>query len=67
MFCKGDMRKATAPVHIDRNNVHIQLDRVPAWVCIQCGEPYFEEEEVNAIQTLIQTVDQQTEKLMETV
>ena len=33
------------------------LDDVPAWVCEQCGEAYFEEKEVDAIQDLIKSVE----------
>ena len=56
--CKGLMKKGTVPFHVDRKGCHVLLDRVPAWVCVQCGEPYFEEKEVDAIQELIKTVEQ---------
>ena len=39
---------------------------VPAWVCRQCGEPYFEEGEVDSIQAIIRAVDEQAEKLSAT-
>jgi len=35
------------------------LDAVPAWVCGQCGEAYFEEKEVDAIQKLIGAIEQE--------
>jgi len=63
MYCQGETERATAPFHIDRKGVHLSLDDVPAWVCKQCGEPYFEEAEVDSIQAIIQAVDQQAEKL----
>jgi hypothetical protein len=37
---------------------------VPALVCSQCGEPYFEEENVRIIQELITDVDERTEKII---
>ena len=52
--------------HIDRKGIHLSLDDVPAWVCRQCGEPYFEESEVDSIQSIIRAVDQETEKLSKT-
>ena len=55
------MTKGTAPFHIDRRGVHVTLEAVPAWVCSQCGEPYFEEQEVDAIQDLIDSVDKKSE------
>ncbi|HGG59918.1 MAG TPA: YgiT-type zinc finger protein [Gammaproteobacteria bacterium] len=53
-------------VALDRKNVHISLDNVPAWVCTQCGEVYFEEAEVDAVQGVIRAVDEQAEKLAHT-
>ncbi|MDI6766023.1 MAG: YgiT-type zinc finger protein [Bacteroidota bacterium] len=57
MYCKGTMERKVAPYHIDRRNYHLQLDSIPAWVCTQCGEPYFEEKEVKTIQSVIQGID----------
>ena len=51
------MRKATAPFHIDRRGYHLSLEAVPAWVCAQCGEPYFEERELRTIQRLLTQLD----------
>ena len=66
MYCQGEMARGNAPFHIDRKDVHVSLDSVPAWVCTQCGEVYFEETEVNAVQDIIRAVDEQTGKLVRT-
>lgn len=66
MYCQGEMARGTAPFHVDRKDVHLSLDSVPAWVCSQCGEVYFEEAEVNAVQDIIRAVDAQTGKLART-
>ena len=42
---------------------HLSLEAVPAWVCGQCGEPYFEEHEVKTIQRLLRQLDRQTANL----
>jgi YgiT-type zinc finger domain-containing protein len=63
MYCQGNMERGVAPFHIDRKGYHLQLDKVPAWVCSQCGEVYFGEEEVDSIQSVIRAVDEQLEKL----
>ena len=63
MYCQGEMVRGGAPFHIDRKNVHISLDNIPAWICERCGEVYFEETEVNAAQGVIRAVDEQAEKL----
>lgn len=66
MHCKGEMERGTAPIHIARKGIHVSLDSVPAWVCKQCGEPCFEESEVDSIQAIVETVDQQAEQLAKT-
>jgi len=63
LHCKGEMVRQTAPFHIDRKGVHLSLDAVPAWVCKQCGEPYFEGTEVNSIQAILRAIDEEAEKL----
>lgn len=63
IHCKGDMKKGTAPFQIDRKGYHLLFDAIPAWVCTQCGEAYFDEAEVNAIQEVLQKLDKETEKL----
>lgn len=57
IHCQGDMRRGTIPFHVDRRGCHIMLEAVPAWVCEQCGETYFEEQEVDAIQDLVRSVE----------
>ena len=63
MHCQGKMERGTAAFHIDRKGYHLILDAIPAWVCRQCGEVYFEESEVEAIQRVIRELDKQTERL----
>ncbi len=66
IHCRGEMKRGTAPLHIDRNGCHLTLDSVPAWVCQQCGEAYFEEQEVEAIQDLVRSVEEKAEGLAST-
>ena len=60
IHCQGIMKKGTAPLHLDRKGCHLTLDNVPAWICSQCGEAYFEESAVNAVQELIKLIDQKS-------
>ncbi len=66
MYCQGEMKKGTAPFHIDRGGVHVSLDEIPAWVCTQCGESYFEETEIDSVQALVKAIEEQTQKLAKT-
>ena len=63
IHCQGQMKRGTTPFHIDRKGCHLVLDNVPAWVCQQCGETYFEEKEVDAIQDLIMSIEEKTQVL----
>jgi len=64
MYCKGEMQKKTAYYNIDRKGYHLLLDAIPAWVCDQCGEAYFEENEVDSIQNVIRAVDREASSLL---
>ena len=63
IHCQGTMKKGFAPLHIDRKGCHLTLDSVPAWVCGQCGEAFFEEAEVSVVQELIAVIDQKVQPL----
>lgn len=63
MFCGGEMEKKSVPYSIDRKGYHLYLREVPACVCSQCGENYFEEEDVEEIQVIIRTIEQHIDKL----
>jgi len=52
------MKRGKAPIHIDRDGCHVTIDSVLAWICEQCGEPLFEEQEVGAIQDIVKAVDE---------
>ena len=64
MYCKGKMKRGTAPFHIDRKGYHLVFDTVPAFVCEQCGEVYFDEPEVDSMQEAIRAVDVQAAKIL---
>ncbi|MCF6211087.1 MAG: YgiT-type zinc finger protein [Gammaproteobacteria bacterium] len=61
--CKGKMVKGNAPFSADRNGYHISWESIPAWVCTQCGEALFEENEVSHIQKALQKIDYETKAL----
>lgn len=66
IHCQGEMKRLTVPLHIDRKACHVTLDAVPAWVCRQCGEEYFEEHKIDAIQDLLKSVEQKAAALRPT-
>ena len=63
IYCRGAMKKRCAPYHVDRKGYHLLLNAVPAWVCKQCAEAYFEAAEVDSIQNLIRNLDEGTSSL----
>ena len=64
IHCQAEMKRGKAPYHIDRKGYHLFFEKVPAWVCSQCGETYFEELEVEEIQSTIREVDKRAERLL---
>ncbi len=64
LYCKGKLIKGTAPFSADRNGYHISWDAIPAWVCTQCGEALFEENEVDHIQKALRQIDHETMAIM---
>jgi len=47
----------------NRNGYHLIIDDVPAWVCQQCNEALFDEETMEAIQSMLREMDRQREQL----
>ncbi len=64
MHCRGRMAKATAPFSIDRKGYHVHWNAIPAWVCTQCGEAYFESREVDLIQKALLALDRESDTLI---
>jgi len=58
IHCQGEMEWKAAPFQVDRKTYHLTLEAVPAWVCRQCGEAYFEEREVGILGGLLVALDQ---------
>jgi YgiT-type zinc finger domain-containing protein len=63
VHCQGQMKRMPVSMHVDRGTCHLILDEVPAWVCQQCGEQYFEGAEVDAIQDMLKTIEQKSKLL----
>ncbi|MDE2060023.1 MAG: YgiT-type zinc finger protein [candidate division NC10 bacterium] len=63
IYCQGEMKVGAAPFHVDRKGYHLLLDAMPAYVCFQCGEAYFESSTVDLIQEAIRRLDDQTARL----
>jgi YgiT-type zinc finger domain-containing protein len=61
--CQAELQRGSATFTDSRKGYVIVLHELPAWVCPQCGEPLFEETAVEGIQTVLQTLDVQVEKL----
>ena len=64
VHCKGRMVRGTAPFRLDRNGYHVSWNAIPAWVCSQCGEPFFEAREVDLIQRALTELDRESAALV---
>jgi len=61
-YCKGVMARGKTTYTISRHGYHLLIHDVPAWICQQCGETYFEGKEVDIIQDMIRTLDSKIAK-----
>lgn len=57
LLCKGDMERSGVPYTVDRKGYHLYVEKIPGYVCSRCGERYFEEREVPAIQDMLRTFE----------
>jgi YgiT-type zinc finger domain-containing protein len=64
MCCQGKMEKSTAPFSISRKGYHIHWDAIPTYVCSQCGEIYFEAEEVDKIRSALVALEKENQGLI---
>jgi YgiT-type zinc finger domain-containing protein len=63
LHCKGRMVRGKAPFSLDQYGYHVSWDAIPAWLCTQCGEPYFEAREVELIQKALTDLDRESAAL----
>ncbi len=56
-FCHGEMKKGKTTYTFKRSGYHLLIDDVPAWICSQCNEVYFEETAVDNIQYILKSLD----------
>ncbi len=64
LYCKGELTRQLVDYTVNRKGYHLIIDKVPAWVCRQCGEPLFEEDTVEVVQEMLSEVDARLEKLV---
>jgi YgiT-type zinc finger domain-containing protein len=63
-YCQHDLESGTAPYHIDCHGYRLSFDKVPAYVCQQCGQACFEEHRVVEIQETICCLDEHASRVM---
>ena len=51
-FCGVEIKKSKTKYALKRQDYQISID-VPAFICVQCNETYFEDETVDYIQTIV--------------
>ena len=57
-YCKGELKEGVVPYFVKRKGYQIVIDRVPAYICSQCGEYLFRDKEVDLIQEIISSLEQ---------
>ena len=64
LLCHGEMEKSTVSYTIDRKGYHLFVKQIPAYVCSQSGEKYFDEKEVEAIQNMINALEEKMQNIL---
>ncbi len=64
LFCSVEMEKALVSYTVDRNGYHLFIEKIPGYVCSQCGERYFNEKEVEAIQNMIKALEEKLKDVL---
>jgi YgiT-type zinc finger domain-containing protein len=64
LLCSGEMEKAKVAYTVNRKGYHLFIEKIPAYVCSRCGEQFFEEKEVCAIQNMLKVFEENLEKVI---
>lgn len=55
-FCKGDMERTTTKFIVDLGECVVIVKNVPAMVCKQCGEKSFDDETMERLEEIVDSV-----------
>lgn len=62
-MCKGNLENKKVNYVVDLEDAIIIIKEVPAKVCTQCGEKYFDEETSKNIEKIVNQLKQVTKKV----
>jgi YgiT-type zinc finger domain-containing protein len=62
-MCEGEMEQRKVTYTVDRKGYHLYMEDIPAHVCSQCGERFFDEKEVTSIQEMIKVFEAKLEEV----
>lgn len=55
IYCKGDLKESLTTHVVNYNNCIIVVKNVPCEECQQCGETYFSDETMEALEHIVNT------------
>jgi len=61
--CGGKLTHQRTSYTIARSGYHLTVNDIPAWVCTQCGQPLFDDEQSATLERLIAALDAGAERL----
>lgn len=62
-FCGGEIVRGKKNFAITRGDYCVIIRDIPADVCSQCGEAYYDPEQGKAIEEILETLDDQVKRL----
>ncbi|OFZ18292.1 MAG: hypothetical protein A2Z20_11640 [Bdellovibrionales bacterium RBG_16_40_8] len=57
LYCNGDMVLIKDIFHADRFGIHLTIDHLPVYKCVNCGEILVETEQVKLIQKTLSELE----------
>lgn len=60
-YCDNNLKSEKITYNINRKGYDVILRDVPAYVCQECGQVFFEEKGVESIQSLISDLDKKSD------
>ena len=55
-FCKGELERSKTKFIVDLGSCVVIVKNVPAMICKQCGEKSFDDETVERLEAIVETV-----------
>ena len=57
LYCEGELKKTETVFHVDREGIHLTIDKLAVYKCEVCGEIMLDTPEVKLIQKVLNQLE----------